>query len=83
MLHPARLTRIGLAYYAALIVAFVVGVVIGGGVGTTIAAIAAAVFALTIVGACGVGMAAGDALDGRGRRPGSSLDEDEPRDYRE
>ena len=82
MLHPTRLTRVGLVYYGTLIVAFVVGVMIGGGVGTTIAAIAAGVFALTILGAGGVGLAARDSIDRRGRRYGRPLD-DEERDLRE
>jgi pilus assembly protein TadC len=83
MLHPTRLTRVGLVYYGTLIVAFIVGVVIGGGIGATIAAIAAGVFALTIVGAGGVGVAARDSIDRRGRRYGRSLDDEEERDLRE
>jgi pilus assembly protein TadC len=83
MFHPARLTRIGLVYYGTLIVAFVVGVVIGGGIGATIAAIAAGAFALTILGAGGIGVAARDSLDRRGRRFGRPLDDDEERELRE
>ena len=59
-----------LAYFGVLIAALVIGLVVGGGVGGTIAAISAAILALTILGAVGIGKAAGDAVDGRGRRPG-------------
>jgi hypothetical protein len=77
----SRLTRAGLAYYAVLIIAVVVGVLIGGGTGTTITAIAAILLALTIMSAWGgLGIAARDGVDGRGRRYARSLDDDEEED---
>ena len=59
----------GLVFLAALVVALIVGVIIGGGTGGTITAIAAALLALTIFGTVGIGKAAGDAVDRRGRWP--------------
>lgn len=57
-----------LAFYGVFIVALIVGLIIGGGTGNTIVAISAAVIALTIFGTVGIGKAAGDWRDGRGRR---------------
>jgi hypothetical protein len=58
----------GAIYYAVLILAIVLGVQIGGGTGTTITAIAAAILALTLLAAGGgIGLAARDSLDRRGR----------------
>jgi hypothetical protein len=58
----------GLLFYGALVVALIVGTIVGGGTGDTIVAIAAALLALTIFATVGIGKAAGDAVDGRGRR---------------
>ena len=69
----------GLIYFGSLIVAIVVGLIVGGGTGTTIVAIAAAILALTILGAVGPGVAARDSLRRRGRSFGPSLDDDESR----
>jgi uncharacterized protein YacL len=61
-----------------LIVAILVGVAIGGGTGTTITAIAAAVLALLLLSmGGGIGVAAHDRLDRRGRNFAQSLDEEE------
>ena len=73
----------GLLYYGALIVGIVVGVLVGGGTGTTIAAIAGALLALTIIGAYGgLGVAARDSVDRRGRSFGRALDDEDQRDRR-
>jgi hypothetical protein len=76
-----RISRLGLAYFAVLIIAIVVGSIIGGGTGTTITAIAGILLALTILGTYGLGEAARDGVSGRGRRYGRSLD-DEEEDHR-
>lgn len=76
----ARLSKLGLAYYGVLIIAVVVGLLIGGGTGTTITAIAAILLALTIMAAYGgVGIAARDGVDRRGRRGGRPLDDEDER----
>ena len=73
-----RLNWRSLIYFGVLILAIVVGVIVGGGTGTTITAIAAALLALTLLAAGGgVGLAAHDSLDRRGRRFNRSLDEEE------
>jgi hypothetical protein len=74
----------GLIYYGVLIVAIVVGVLVGGGIGTTITAIAGALLALTLLAAGGgIGVAARDSMDRRGRRFGRPLDDDDPSDRRD
>lgn len=67
-----------IVYFGGLIVAIVVGVIVGGGTGTTVTAIAAALLALSLFAAGGgIGVAANDYLDRRGRRFDRSLDEEE------
>ena len=71
-------------YFGILIVAIVVGVIIGGGIGTTITAIAAGLLALTLLAAGGgIGVAARDSVDRRGRRFGRPLDDEDHRDPRD
>ncbi len=71
----------GLIFFGVLIVAIVVGVIVGGGTGTTIAAIAGALLAFAIIGAAGgIGIAARDSVDRRGRRFGRPLDDEERED---
>ncbi len=76
-----RISRLGLAYFAILIIAIALGSAMGGGTGTTIAAIAGILLALTILGTYGLGQAARDGVSGRGRGFGRSLD-DEEEDHR-
>jgi uncharacterized membrane protein len=57
-----------LIFFAVLVVALIVGVIVPGGTGDTIAAIAGGILALTILATMGIGKAAGDAVDRRGRR---------------
>jgi hypothetical protein len=76
-----RISRLGLAYFAVLIIAIAIGSAMGGGTGTTIAAIAGILLALTILGTYGLGDAARDSVDRRGRRYGRPLD-DEEEDHR-
>lgn len=77
----SRLTRLGAAYYAVLVIAIAVGLMIGGGTGDTIVAISAAIFALTIfVAFGGGGLASRDSIDRRGRSFGRPLDEEEDPD---
>ncbi len=78
-----RVSLPGLIFFGVLIVAILVGVVVGGGTGTTIVAIAGALLALTLLGTVGTGVAARDAVDGRGRRLGRPLDDEDPRDRRD
>jgi hypothetical protein len=67
-----------IGFFAVLIVAIAVGVIVGGGTGTTITAIAGALLALTLLAVGGgVGLAAHDRLDRRGRNFAQSLDEEE------
>jgi hypothetical protein len=67
--HFRELSIPGLLFYAAFVVALIVGIIVPGGTGDTILAIAGGVLALTIYGAVGMGKAAGDAVDRRGRWP--------------
>ncbi|MBN9622057.1 MAG: hypothetical protein J0H06_03735 [Actinobacteria bacterium] len=79
-----RLTWGRIVYFGALIVAIVVGVLVGGGTGTTITAIAAILLALTLLAAGGgIGVAARDSVDRRGRRYGRPLDDEDERDLRD
>lgn len=73
----------GLIVFGGLLVAAVVGLVVGGGTGTTIAVIAAVALALAVVGSLGGdGIAARDAIDGRGRWFGAHPLDREDRDER-
>ncbi len=77
-----KLSVPGLVYYGVLILGIVVGVLIGGGTGTTITAIAAALLALTLLAAGGgIGVAARDSVDRRGRRFGRPLDDEDPDEH--
>jgi hypothetical protein len=63
----------GLLVYVVLIGAMVVGVIVPGGTEDTIVAIAAAFLALAVIGTVGIGKAASDVRDRRGRWGGPPM----------
>jgi hypothetical protein len=65
--HLTKRGKAAFAYFGVVIGVGVVGVLIGGAVGDTIVAIAAAILALSLFVAVGIGKAAEDMHD-RGRR---------------
>jgi hypothetical protein len=63
----------GLVVYGVLIIGIIVGLIVPGGTGNTIVAISGGLLALVVLGTIGIGKAATDSVDRRGRRYGPPM----------
>jgi hypothetical protein len=68
-----RPSVVGLVVYVVLVIGIIVGWVVPGGTGDSILAISAGLLALVIVASIGLGKAASDSVDRRGRWGGPPL----------